>query len=391
MKKYIKYLCIFLCLFASVSVGAADFGLVLDQNAGYENSSGFNYTGILIPRFSTLLGDSGRFNISAGINIQSNPWIVAPELLRTEFNWRFDSMELSAGRIPYSDPLGYIANGLFDGAIFSVDTQVGTFSAGAWYTGLLYKKRINITMTQDELLSHAVDLDYSDFYNSYFASRRALAAFGWEHPALKEFINLRVSILGQFDFTGSGLHSQYLAAKVTVPIRDFVFDLGGCVELIEDSGEFGIGLAGELGVAWMLPTRIEDRLSLLGRFSSGNFDDSAMCAFQPLTTNPQGDMLQTKLSGVSIISLAYLGRFHRTLSAGLSSSYYIGSDKSTNTIVGNEGFFWGLDFYGRLLWSPVSDIQLSLGSGIFLPALGNAAPGADPRWRVELGLVISLY
>ena len=372
-------------------LSAVDFGLTLDQAASYEKNAGFDYTAILIPKVSALFGDNGRLYISAGANLQSNPWSLVPELLRTDLNWRFDNKELTVGRMQYSDPLGYIANGLFDGASFSIDTQAGIFGAGAWYTGLLYKKRTAITMTADDLQSHAESLDYSNFLNTYFAPRRAIAALSWGHPALKEFISLQVSFLGQFDFTGAKLHSQYAVAKASIPFRDFIFDLGACLELMEDSGEFGIGLAGELGAAWMLPTKIEDRLSLLGRFSSGNFGGSVMNAFQPVTANPQGDILQVKLSGVSTITLDYLGRFHRTLSAGLSSTYYIGSDLSSGAIVGNEGYFWGNEFYGRLMWSPVSDIQVNLGGGIFLPSLGNAARNADPRWRIELNVVLSLF
>ena len=92
-----------------------------------------------------------------------------------------------------------------------------------------------------------------------------------------------------------------------------------------------------------------------------------------------------------MITLDYLGRFHRTLSAGLSTTYYISSDLSTNSIVGNEGYFWGLEIYGQLNWSPFSDIQVNLGGGVFLPSLGNASPDAEARWRIELNVVLSLY
>ena len=391
MKKYTKLLFILICFPLSVSLWAADFGLVFDQVASYEGNDGFDYSGILIPRFTTLLGENGRLYISAGAKIQSDPFTVVPELLRTELSWRFDNKELSVGRMPYSDPLGYIANGLFDGAYLSVDTNMGTFSAGAWYTGLLYKKRVDVAMTIDEMQSNSEDFEYSDFLNSYFAPKRAFMALGWEHPALKEFISMQVSLLAQFDFTGADIHSQYAALKLSFPYRDFLFGIGGCFELMEVSGEFGIGLVGELSASWMLPTAIEDRLSLLARFSSGNFEDSVMNAFMPINLIPQGDFLQARISGLSFISLDYLGRFHKTLSAGLSTTYYIGSDLNTNTLLGNEGYFWGLEFYGHVSWSPFSDMQVNLGGGVFLPSLGNASPDAEARWRIELNVVLSLY
>jgi len=390
MKKCKIFLYILIALLGCMPLWAGDFGLVLDQSLEL-NNAGLDYTGILIPRFSALLGENGGFYISAGAKFQNNPWTIVPELLRTEFNWGSGSKEFKIGRVHYSDPLGYIANGLFDGAGFSMDTQAGTFSAAAFYTGLLYKKRANITMTDGELKSASSDLVYTDFLKTYFAPKRIVAALGWEHPGLRDLVYVNLALLGQYDFSAADLHSQYLAAKISIPYNDFIFDLGGSLELIEDSGKFGIGLAGELGAVWMLPTRIEDRLSFLGRFSSGTMDNSRIKAFLPITTNPQGYLLQPKLSGISMISIDYLGRFHKTFSALLSSSYFIRSDLNSHTLIGNNGWFLGNEFYGQVMWSPVSDIQVNLGGGVFLPSLGNAAPKADLQWRVELNVILSLY
>jgi len=320
-------------------------------------------------------------------------WVYLPELLRTELTWRFDSGQIMTGRMYYSDPLGFIAEGLFDGARFSLDTAAGTFSAGAWYTGLLFKDRINITMTDKELKDNIAGLKYGHFFDTYFAPRRILTALDWEHPAIAELVRIKFSLLGQFDVSGADLNSQYAAAKVSFPINNFVFDVGGCLELIEEKDkDLGIGLAGELGIAWMLPTALEDRLAFLGRFSSGAVKGSRMMAFQPLTTKTHGEVLEARLSAISMLSLDYLARFHRTVSAGLTSSYFVRSDLGVRIgYDGENGYFLGNEFYGRFLWNPVSDIQLNLGGGIFLPSLGNVAPDAQKLWRVELNVIISLY
>ena len=394
MKKLLKlFLCVFLVL-PCMSLGALDFGLIADQSPAFSGSgteSSFDYQGVLIPRFSALLGDNGRLYVSAGVSLQNSPWVVVPELLRTEFSWRFQSGELKFGRMQYSDPLGLIADGLFDGAHFSFDTEAGSFSVGVWYTGLLHKKRTEITMTRDEQDSYYTDLDYSNFSSTYFAAKRMVAALGWEHPGLKEVLRARIAILGQIDLEGTDLNSQYLAGKFSLPLGNFIFDLGGCLELIENSSDFGIGLAGELGVTWMFPAALGSRLVFLGRFSSGEFEDSSMNAFLPITTSYQGSVLKGKLSGLSMLSLDYLARFHHTFSAGVSTSYFIRSDKGSFTLLGNDGWFLGGEFYGRLFWSPVSDLQINLGGGVFLPGMGDAAPNADPLWRVELNVVLSLY
>ena len=399
MKKFLKpFLCAILVFLSGLSLWAMDFGLLLDQDAGFGGlgtDTQFDYTGILIPRFSALIGETGDFTLSAGFraDYQGEAWALFPELLRTELTLRFGSGELKAGRMQYSDPLGFIAEGLFDGARYSHDTGIGSFSVGAWYTGLLYKNRINITMTGAELESSYVALDYGDFVNTYFAPRRLLSALGWEHPGLGDLVRADAALLGQFDLSGKEeLHSQYLALKFTLPYRDFVFDLGGSFELTELKEELGIAMAGELGAAWAPPLSFDSQLAFLGRFSSGVVEDGSVVAFLPVTTSSQGEILKAKLSGLSMLSLEYTARIFRSFSAGLSSSYFIRSDLGTYTAgYGADGYFLGNEFYGRLIWSPLSDIMMKAGGGVFLPSLGNAAPDADPLWRVELNVIISLF
>ena len=390
-------LLIFLIFFPCLSLGAADFGLVLDTSAGYGgqgSDKGFDFSGSLIPRFSTFLGDNGELYVSAGVKADYPPetWTLTPELLRTDVSFRFGNKEITAGRMHYADPLGIIADGLFDGALFSLHTGLGDFSVGTWYTGLIEKKRANITMTGEELQSYYTELDYSDFYNTYFAPRRLVSALGWEHPGLWEIVRTRVSLLAQFDLSGdTSLHSQYLAAQLSLPVWVFAVNLGGCLELIENPDETSVALMGELGLGWKSPAPFEDQLSLEGRFSSGVVEDSTITAFLPLSTVQQGDVLKAKISGLSVIALNYLARLHRSFSVGVSSSYFVRSDLGTLSNFGEEGYFVGNEFFGRLFWSPVSDVQVVLGGGVFLPSMGNVDPQADAPWRVELSLILALY
>jgi len=361
-------------LFSCPLLWAQDFGLILDQTAGYGGSQGkgkFDYEGTLIPRFSTFLGDNGEFYISAGIKVESldRDISVIPELLRTELSWRFGIGDFKTGRIYYSAPLPFIAEGLFDGARFSLDTAIGSFSIGAMYTGLLYKKQLNITMTENELSSNSSKLDYGNFANTYFAPRRVISALGWEHPNLLDIVRVRLALLGQFDLSGGKLNSQYLAARLTMPVNAFVIDLGGCLETIQDSGDFGIAFAGELGFNWMFPVFAQSQLSLLGRYSSS--------AFKSVTSMPQGDVYKKRLSDLSMISLDYTARFNRYVSAGLSSSFFADSKAS----------FSGSEFFGKLYWSPASDLWLNLGGGVFFPYKKNTGN----LWRLELNAILSLY
>ena len=401
-KRLILFTTCFLII-SCLSLWAADFGLILDQTAKYgtlEDEGVFEYSGSLVPRFSALLGNNSDIYISASIEAGYRDVLAfVPELLRTEFTFHSGNLGLKAGRMYISDPLGFIANGLFDGARVSLDSNLGTFSLGAWYKGLLYKNRANITMTDEEYVSYLEYLDYDDFSNTYFAPRRLVSALSWEHLGMGYFM-ARLSLLGQFDLANGFdfsandlLHSQYLVGKISVPVNRFTFDAGAALGLVQSGGESGMALAGELGIAWSPPTSLRQRISLLGRYSSGS--GSQFDAFLPITTVAQGEILQAKLSGISMVSLDYVARLHHTLSAGVSSSYFMRSNLAPYNVYplfieSSNGYVLGNEFFGRLVWSPASDIQLNLGGGIFLPSMGNAAPEADNSWRIELNVVFSL-
>ena len=137
------------------SAGAFDFGLLLDQTlgvSGEEDETEVQYQATLVPRFSMLIGENGDLFLSGGLTAGYNgeEGFFVPEFFRNDLSWRFGSAKIQAGRMLYTDPVEFVANGLFDGAQFSYDTRLGTFNVGAWYTGLLYKKKANIIMTADD-------------------------------------------------------------------------------------------------------------------------------------------------------------------------------------------------------------------------------------------------
>ena len=403
---------ILLILIPVFSLSAFDWGLQLDQTLGAEGvtdgTKDITYSGTLIPWFSAPLGSTGvaSFYFSAGATAEyaNDTTFFIPELLHTELAWRFgDNKELKFGRIPYADPLGFIVNGLFDGARFSLDTNAGAFGAGFWYTGFLYKRSADITMTDDDDSLYKTKLDYSNFVDTYFAPRRLIAALDWDDPYLADWIRLKASLIGQFDLRDKDprYHSQYLAFKASIPAGNFVFDLGGAFELAEISNDLlgetaydtKIALAGDLGIGWMLPTPINDMLKFTGRFTNGVVDDSSLAAFVPITTVGQGDILQEKLSGLSMLRLDYTAQLHGTFSFNLASSYFIASDLGTykGFPAGRDGHFLGNEFSGRLIWSPFSDLQLNLLGGVFLPSLGNADSSNGALWRVELNAILAIF
>ena len=418
MNKNLKLLCILLVL-PCLAVWAMDFGLNLDQSGGYGGYGEYShpdYKASLIPRFSALFGDSGELYISAGMNAEyterveyieyeqnvEKNWTFVPELLRTEFTWALDNGEFRVGRMHYSDPLGIIALGLFDGARFSYETGLGTFSLGAWYTGLLYKSRANIAMTVDEFNDIIADVDLSDFANSYFAPSRLAAALDWENQSLGGgSLRANLSLLGQFDLSGADklLNTQYLTAKLSLPVQAFLFDLGGSLGLAQDDGNNETSFAAQLRAAWTIPGAIPSQLSLTGLYTSG--ESGGLGAFIPLTTVSQGSLLGAKPSGISVISLDFITRLHRTFSLSLSSAYFIRNGMDTFIDypadmhfdgTKREGNLLGNEFFGRLYWMPISDLAMNVGGGIFLPSMGNLTPEPDYNlWRIEFGLTLSLF
>jgi hypothetical protein len=401
MKKVFLFLAVFFHL-NMLSLYAYDFGLVFNQDADINvpvsnpEKTGSDIQGALIPRFTALLGQTGDLYLSAAVHYRTDPMIIIPELLRADYAFNAGYADIKIGRMFYSDPLGIIANGLFDGALASFITSAGNFHAGAWYTGLLYRKRAAITMTYNELQSSYNKVDYDDFVNTYFAPSRVLAALEFDHPSLAGIIGLKTSIIAQFDAGGENLNSQYFTAGFSIPVNSFIFDLGGCFELIQYDGKTSPALAGDFGITWILPTMLEKHLKFSGRYSSGVSEDETIGAFLPLTTVPQGEIAEAKLSGLSLLALDFTGRLAKPLSANMAFTYFIRNDLGTYRYYpadfsGSQGYFLGAEIFGRLMLTISSGIRLNLVTGVFLPAFGDAAPNADILWRTKLNLVFSIY
>ena len=401
MKKILPLLAVLFHLYA-FSLHAYDFGLVFGQNADINvpSSNNSDISGALLPRFTMPLREKDSLYVSAAINYKTGPFVIIPELTRADVNFNLGntdllgSINLNAGRMFYSDPLGITADGLFDGAQVTFITPNGNIRAGNWYTGLLYRERAAITMTLDELKSSNKKVADDGFADAYFAPSRIFAALEYDPPTIAELFGLRTSIITQFDAGNENLHSQYLTAVLSFPWKSYIFDLGGCFELIEYNNEITPALEADIGLTYILPTELEKHLKLLWRFSSGT--GKTIGAFLPITTVPQGEIVEAKLSGLSLLSLDFMGRLAKSLSANAALTYFIRNDLETYkyypiTGEASNGYFLGAELFGRLIWTISSEIRLNFGTGVFMPSLGNASPNAGVLWRTKLNLVLSIY
>jgi hypothetical protein len=394
-----------LLLTLPVSLSAFDFGLVINANGGVGNTgleeNAFTYKVDVLPRFSTLIGDNGEFVLSAGFSLGlEEDFFYVPELLRTEFSMRFGNSGVRAGRIAFSDPLSFIADGLFDGFQYYHNSRAGSFRVGAWYTGLLYKERANIVMSGNDQIAFFKPLDYDDFADTYFASKRAIASVGWEHPSIGELLHLSTAVIGQMDLTGADAlyHSQYVIVKAGMPINNLLVELGGSVEFsqtVADESKFNTAFAGEVGLFLLFPSEFNSRLSLTGIIASGGTDDT-IGAFIPVTAKEYGYILKAKIPGLSIFSLNYSSKFSNSFGGSFTASYFVRNDLGTfnsyplPVSAVSEGYFLGPEASARITWSPASDLQFNFGGGAFFPALGDAGPKEELKWRVDLTVIMSI-
>jgi hypothetical protein len=323
-------------------------------------------------------------------------WKPAFELYRFEIEYRFDSgPRLRAGRISYGEPLNVLMNGLFDGFALDMDLGNTRLSAGAFYTGLLYKKTAYIVMSPG---------DYADYYDRdhYFASRRMVLSLDWEIPAPLSS-SLDLGITGQFDlnkldpqiYGDRRIHSQYALAGFTLPFLKYCnARLGTLLGIIEEEkSNPGFCFAFSGGMVWLPPGSKNDRLSLDMAFSSGAWN-SGVRAFLPINTIAQGKVLRPNISGLGLVEGEYEVRLHPVISAEVSAAYFFRTDSHTYNNPDLDGAsrspLLGGEIYGSLTLAPVSDISFTLGGGAFFPQLGRAfETGASPRGRISLEMILS--
>jgi hypothetical protein len=419
-KSSLKLFFVFLILLrAGWSAAALDFGLVLTQEARTSNEvsgsvgadAAFSYTPAISPWVSGPLGQA--FNLylsgSAGFDYTADSggasaWRdppVLPELGRAELTWLASpSLYVRLGRQRFRDPAGLVAAGLFDGLSAGFSAAGSRFSAGAWYTGLLYKDTADIVMTRQD--QEAYEKPFAlDGDEGYFASRRVMVSFEWEKPDLDLRSSLALGILTQFDVNGDDdrLHTQYLSARYGRRLphslelqADGVFGMG-------EDPEWAVFFAGGLGLAWTPPGALDDRLSFRGLYSSpfrGEGESARLRPFTPVSSVPQGQVFSPALGGLSALRGAYTLRPRPALSLTGELSYFIRTDtvtfqdnRETDKLKG-EGYFLGGECYAAAVWTPLPDLALTFGGGAFFPRLGNAfTEDAAVRWKAALALILS--
>jgi hypothetical protein len=277
-------------------------------------------------------------------------------------------------------------------------------------------------MTEKDQNLYNTSLDYNDFFKTYFAPKRLLAAIGWEHPSAGGFLRINTAILGQFDMTegfndyNGRLNTGYIILKAGIPIKRFLFEFGGSMEAFQSvrviydiDGEgkitektedkslldYPFAFTAEAGLHFMLPVKFNNRLSLTGLYASGVINDR-FGAFIPVTAKNFGEIFQAKMTSLNVMSLGYTARFFNWFGANFNASYFMRNDLVTENTYPYSGAAknkdrLGAEFYGILVFSPFSDLQFKFGGGAFLPSLGNVWSDERVIWRVDLSLILAIF
>jgi hypothetical protein len=259
-------------------------------------------------------------------------------------------------------------------------------------------------MTPAEEIYFYEPLILKDFASTYFAPRRSVLAFDWIHPSVGGLVDLKTSLIGQFDmnsgrFSPDVYHSQYFVMKAGIPVGDLLFEAGGSIGTsqsgyVDEGTSFNnISLAGEAAVHYTLPSRSLSIVSLIGRHATGisNEENNSFDMFVPITSKYLGEILQIKFSGVTAISVDFTSRLHESLGVTFSTTYFIRGNNVISEFIYPEsentnydGKLLGPEVFSRLIWSPFSDLSFNLGGGLFTPAYGNYWKNGKPIWRIEL-------
>jgi hypothetical protein len=400
-----RFFCRVLFITLCCSASALDFGLVIHQAPllGTPEISGdgvVEYGGLFLPWVSSSLGENIDFYASAGLRMQyerrdlaaaGREWAFLPEIGRFELIFRpLPDLSVEIGRFAFSEPLGFVLSGLFDGVGSALSIGGTQIRAGAFYTGLLYKKTGYIVMDNTDLEN------YHD-RDSYFASRRFILAVNWESPSFLDTPNhLDLGAVAQFDLgdDSDAVHSQYLLARWSRSLgKGLYMDAGAVLDIEERNGEPGFGFALSLSPFWVPPERPYDRLFFNARLASGNWGER-LRSFKPVSTEVQGRVLRARLSALSLLELGYILRLRQKVELETTAAYFFRTDRETfddqdlNSASASAAL--GGEVFAGLIWAPESWCNVNIGLGVFLPGLGGAyLRQADPKWRLETGLTLS--
>jgi hypothetical protein len=396
----LKYLlCVIFALGICVAAAAVDFGLLINAEPAYtDNSEGkiFRSTADYIPWFSASINETTGLYVSVRLGLEdehkNGEWTkdVFFELDRLELNIRpRETVYLTFGRQRYRDSNGMILAGNFDGFHGAFGLGRVRLAGSVFSTAFLRKETAEILMT---------DRDQDEYRDTgrYLGSNRMLAALEGDFPDLTSRTSLTLLALAQFDlndYGDSALHSQYLKALYTIEATDALrFGITGIAGAMESGWNARGNFAAALELDWDIPGKLADMLTAELQWGSGAVN-RAIGPFIPVSAITRGQVFTPTLSGIMDAHLSYTVRPHRTFSVNTVAGAFLRTDVETFTDKeldpASKDRYLGLEFYGQFIWAPQSPLRITAGGGAFFPG-GAFVKDADPRWKINAGLILSL-
>ncbi|MDR3248597.1 MAG: hypothetical protein LBT39_07410 [Treponema sp.] len=407
-----------LLLLCATLAGAMDAGVILEEKfealANNGNTAGIAdgtadvtpaWTQTASPWLSYAHNEQLSFLFSIDLTLEFSPqehtttvtpsysgWRPLFQVNRFQTMWRpLPGLLLQAGRVPFHDPLAHIASGLFDGLTASLNRDRNSLDAALLFTGLQYKERAKVVMTEGDLQ------DYLD-KDLYFAANRLLVSTFWQSRSLGGWDNaLDAGALAQVDMRGGDgekLHSQYLLGKFRFPVLTLIdITAGGIFGIKEQDSGSALSFMGSLDVGYALPGAVTDRLTVGGLFSSGVADRYVRPYF-PVSAIAEGEVYTPTPSGLYTVKLMYEANLVDTLYVNAAGRYFW---RSTRDIIpgsaktgASEEDQLGLELYGSTVWAPLSDLSFKVGGGVFFPDGPLKEVDTPVMWKLEVTATVSL-
>lgn len=271
---------------------------------------------------------------------------------------------LNLGRFALYDATCMIFAQAADGAMVTVESGWGTFTAYGGYTGLL-----NAKSTLYNTASTA-GIDKDDVYvldDPYAVAETSLLL-----PNLVGSQSLSAEFLSAWDMD-NGYDRMYVTGSLNGPVANSVFYILSSTLELSRSDRSSDWKPANLSKAslTMYPGKVFSSLGLNGIFASGDKDAlNPFSVFTPGTSTIAGHIWSDVVKAGAFVTVKPVENF---LISGSGDAIFVASDNFSY-----NGFEWKCS----LLWQVVSDFQLSGSASQFIPDSGDST--------VELTLKTSL-
>ena len=279
------------------------------------------------------------------------------------YNWsggKLPDFSVEAGRLYYMDPLGLIAEGIFDG----IKLSLFTLSLEAYYTGFVNKKTANIMMSAQDFL------DYGN-KEIRFAPKRLFNSLQWQ--VMGDYGNhLILGGLVQFGLRDDphDLNSQYAMAKIHISNDMVAMDIGASAGFMQEGkNPHESGFAGAFDITWgSLNSNIRFLLGLW--WFSGAINENTS-PFIPVTSTHYSPRWAPHDGKPSL----WLPRL----------SFYLGINEMVSLDVHGWYYIWEDDNFADAPWKVDVGLTVSPPSLPLSPSAANQSPAnSGIGWHIPL-------